>query len=309
MKKIFVISFVIYILLTLILVGCSKSPVEPASKESPPIPASQESEPAPPVTFDVLFPDGAPPLNHESEIRCIVKSYRDMKNVNIELRLPEGFELTSGNLSWFGDIPGGEKEIIRGTVRAIKTGSWEIDMYRSMDPEWQFGFSIGNGWYDAIYILISEDSAEWRKYPPYKNTGSTPGEVQVERVDETTIPTVDLSISHPPKVNEPAELICTLSSQIDMPGLNMQLELPYGATLIGSSPEWQVDLKAGVPAKNTAQIVFTYTGYNRIGWRVWQTGSEMAWGNQSAIELSIGEDQSSFFILTPVLSPPPQDTP
>ena len=311
MRHILIVSILISLFPVLLVTGCNQSQVEPANKESPPAPVSERnipSEPSPPITTELSFPNGAPSLNQEAELSCIIKAPAiSIMNMTVEIRLPEALELVSSNLSWFGDINSGDElEVIRANVRAVNTGNWAIEIRQTWYPERQSSLSFYPDWQDGIYVSISEDSAEWREYPPYRVPSSTPGVAQVEQVDETTVPIVDLTISHAPLLNEQAEVTCTISSLIDMPGTNAQIELTYGGDLVGGNLEWQGDLKAGVPVTFSAQIVFKGTGLRYIGWHVWQTGKEYSWANLRLICLRIGEDESSFCEeLIPVLPPSP----
>ena len=292
-KRLLLISILFCLILTLLSPGC---PQQPATEEMPP---------APPITVELSFPDGAPPLSHEAKLNCVVKARRNFENMSVEIGLPEGFELVSGDLSWVGDIPSGDDlEVIRATVRAVKTGNWTIEATTYIDPEKHSGFG-GTGRY-PIYVSISEDSSEWGIYPPWHEGGGHP--VPIEQVDERSIPIVDLSISHAPLLNEPAEITCTVTTLIDYPNMNAQVIFPYGAeaTVVEGNLEWHGDLIANVPVTFSAQVVFTYGGYYEIGWRVWQTGKEYSWANPRLICLLIGEDESSFCEEpTPVLPPEP----
>lgn len=155
MKRIFIVSILACVLLVSVAPGC----------------ASTETPPAPPVTVKLSFPDGAPPLNQEAELIYTIEVMEPgciLENMSIEIRLPEGFELVSGELSWFGDISSGDElEVIRATVRAVKTGNWTFESRCAINPETQFGISIVPGWHPAIYVSVFEDSAEWGKYPPW----------------------------------------------------------------------------------------------------------------------------------------------
>jgi hypothetical protein len=214
--------------------------------------------------------------------------------MSVDIRLPEAFELVGGNLSWFGDInQGAELEVVSAVVRAIEAGNWAIELRTSIDPEEQGGFSMYPDWQDAIYVAVSEDSAEWGVYPPWYEGGGH--EVPIEVVDETSSPIVALSISHAPLVNEPAEITCTLTTLIDYPDMNAQITSIYGdLALVDGSLEWHGDLAANMPATFSAQVVFTRSGVYEIGWRVWQTGQDFTWATPGLICLKIGEEESSF---------------
>lgn len=167
MKRIFILPILTGMLLTSMATGC----------------ASTETSPAPPITVELSFPDGAPPLNQEAELIYIMEVMEPgliLENMSIEIRLPEGFELVSGELAWFGDISSGDElEVIRATVRAVKTGNWTFESRCAMNPETQFGISIVPGWHPAIYVSVFEDSAEWGKYPPWYEGGGHPVEIEI----------------------------------------------------------------------------------------------------------------------------------
>ncbi|MBI2836275.1 MAG: hypothetical protein HYX85_01090 [Chloroflexi bacterium] len=120
--------------------------------------------------MDTSFPHGAPALNREARL-IVTVSAREMraKSMRANLRLPEGFELVSGNLSWMGDVAQGNKvDVITAIVRAVKEGSWTLWTTFYIDPK-EHGFfgTPEEGARFPIYVLISESSAEWRLNPPY----------------------------------------------------------------------------------------------------------------------------------------------
>ena len=168
MRRVFIISILVCALFASVAPGC----------------ASTETPPAPPITVELSFPDGAPPLNQEAELIYIMEVMEPgciLENISIEIRLPEGFELVSGELSWFGDISSGDElEVIRATVRAVKTGNWTIESRCAINPEKQCGISVVPGWHPAIYVSVSEDSAEWGITPPWYEGGGHPVEIEQE---------------------------------------------------------------------------------------------------------------------------------
>jgi len=133
-------------------------------------PQQSEQMPAEPITVHLSFPDGAPPLNQEAELVCMVKTpARSAKNMSVSVNLPEAFELVSGDLSWSGDISqGSEVEVIKAVVRSTKTGNWTIEATTYIDPEKHGGYG-GTGRY-FVYVSVFDNSAKWGIYPPwYKN--------------------------------------------------------------------------------------------------------------------------------------------
>ena len=139
------------------------------------------SAPAEPVIIDVSFPADAPLLGQTAELICVVKAHIfDVRNMSLEIILPEALELVSGDLSWMGNISEGEEvEVISAVVKSVKTGNWTIEVHGYINPE-EHGYYGGEGWF-PIYVSISEDSAEWGTVPPwYKGEPPTPTPVKVD---------------------------------------------------------------------------------------------------------------------------------
>ena len=141
--------------------------------------STTETSPAPPFTTEVSFPHGAPPLNQTAELVCAVSADSiNVRNMSLEISLPEGFELVSGDLSWTGDITKGSKiEVVKAIIRSINTGNWAIEITGYLNPEENGGIGMsGSG--PICYVSVSEDSAEWGKYPPWGKEGGYPVPVQ-----------------------------------------------------------------------------------------------------------------------------------
>jgi hypothetical protein len=242
MKNLAMLCMVVLLVLlpVSLVVGCPQQP-EP-----------EEISPAEPITVNLSFPDGAPPLNQEAELVCTVNALSmPVKNMSVSVNLPEALELVSGELSWVGDVAeGDEAEVIKAVVRSVKTGNWTIELTAYLNPEENGGLKISGSAH--IYISISEDSAEWGVTPPWYEGGGH--EVPIEVVEAPSTPIkVDLSISHAPAVNAVANLTCTVSSTKDAPNTTAQVKLPEGASLVSGSLNWQGNLKANEPVSFSAK--------------------------------------------------------
>jgi hypothetical protein len=129
-----------------------------------------------PEPLEVLFPNGAPALGQTAELIIVFRSSMPFKNVSIEIDLPDAFELVSGELYWFGDIPNvgdeiTEIEVIRAEIKAVEVGNWTIEYLRTMNPAEQYHVTLYPNWQPLFYVSVSEDSAEWGKYPPWYEGG------------------------------------------------------------------------------------------------------------------------------------------
>jgi hypothetical protein len=271
--------------------------------------SSANSAPSMPIEFIAAFPNGAPMLNQMAELRVAVQVRANIpaKDISIRVNLPEGVELLNGNLSWTGDVPIKSNEtVIIAQVKAVKIGNWTIDVRGIIDPKKNGGFG-GDNINASIYLLVTEKSAEWRKYPAYPPLGSTPlpvGQVPAT-INTDPSPKVDLTFKTIPLLNKPAEIICTLSTSVDMPNLTVHLLLPLGAEIVDGNAEWIGNLKAGVPTTFSKQILFRQPGRNGIGWHVSQAGRTTGWANTEVICLIIDETQS-YPCLNPTPIPPPR---
>lgn len=162
-----------------------------------------KTEPASPIDVDTSFPDGAPPLNQTAELVCIVNNhtYITLRDMSVDITLPDGFELISGKLSWLGDVPeGDEVEVIRAVIKSVKVGHWTIDCTSYLDPEKHGGL----GRMDAfdVYVLVSEDSAEWAYWALWYR--GDPSDLQVAQIDEPGLP--NQNVEDPPSISiEPPE--------------------------------------------------------------------------------------------------------
>lgn len=124
-----------------------------------------------PLTVNLLFPDGAPRLNQIALLVITVKAnYMDATNMIVRVNLPEALELVSGELSWNGSvIKGDQVDVIKATVKSVKTGNWQIGIYKYVNPD-ENGFGADGE--VPFYISISEDSAQWGKTPPWYKGGN-----------------------------------------------------------------------------------------------------------------------------------------
>ena len=144
--------------------------------------------PMEPFTGYLSFPDGAPRLGQTAELIYVVKAEAiNIKNMTVEVNLPEAFELVSGDLSWTGDIAkGDEAEVIRAVIKSVEVGNWTIETSGHLNPEENGGVGMsGSG--PAIYVAVSEDSAEWGKYPPWYEGGGVEVPVEREKAPSTPI--------------------------------------------------------------------------------------------------------------------------
>ena len=115
----------------------------------------QQDVSAPSVPISVrLYLSYAPWLNRVAELTCSVTVIFQASNLSVEITLPEGIALVSGDLSWRGDLPEKGKIDLKAVIKAVKIGNWTIEA--------KAGCPIGEGWYSdvaRIYLSVSENSA------------------------------------------------------------------------------------------------------------------------------------------------------
>jgi len=168
------------------------------------LPNKTSTPPTIPIEVQVAFPDGAPPLNQTAELTCTIITHRlTMKDMNLEIVLPDGLELINGQLSWTGVPPvDGSIQIINAEVKSVELGNWIIEIPYHINPVEPGGYG-GDG-KRLVYVSILEDSAEWNsRYPPWK----------------TGTPTVDTSDLPPPPVTSTKE---TTGDTKNLPSCNIR---------------------------------------------------------------------------------------
>jgi hypothetical protein len=197
MKKINTLMTLIIFILAILVASCNTTPpasnsiaIPPASTSniisttSPPIGA-----PTPVIEVKISFPNGAPPLNQTKELVCTIINNTQTSDiyVNLNVNLPESLELVSGQPSWEGTTQAKSLvDAIKINVKAIRTGNWAIKAPVNITK------IKGYGGTQEIYISISDNSAQWREYPPYSDSSSSPTGFRV------VIPTENVRTLPPP---------------------------------------------------------------------------------------------------------------
>jgi len=119
-----------------------------------------------PVSVELSFPHGAPRLNQAAELRCLVEFHTSADNVTLELNLPDGIELVSGDFpAHLGTMTRGDVKETKAIIRPVKVGNYTIEVKRSLvfrDPS----EIPGPGLY-YIYLSVAENSADWWAVPPW----------------------------------------------------------------------------------------------------------------------------------------------
>lgn len=99
-----------------------EEPVAPPPEQPPP------EAPSLPIKIN-LFTSEPPVLGKTVQVTTIFyleTGYQDAHDITARIILPEGFEKTSGDLEWKGDITHDNTCILKARIKAIKAGTWEI---------------------------------------------------------------------------------------------------------------------------------------------------------------------------------------
>ena len=213
--------------------------------------------------------------------------------IDLNVKLPDAFELVSGSLSWSGDISGrGTVTLVSAQVRSKEVGNWiiEIPLHITVDVDWL----KPNDRVIKTYVTVTEDSATWGNDPPRSN--SEPGVVPIQQVpDKWSVIETDLQVSCAPKLNEPAELSITILSPVDFPGMTAEIIFHHGVELLEGAEKQTIDLKAGVPVHLSATVIFTETGSHTVTADVAEL-IDGVWHHspQNTISFDIGIEQSTY---------------
>ena len=121
-----------------------------------PLTATVGSMPAP---FELNF-SGPPEFNEPVELTMdVVGGVLPYPDAAIEIDLPDGFELVSGDLEWQGNLTKDVPVQLKAVVKPVKTGDWVIE-------GWIIDSEEGKKIRTALYVSVSEDSVEVSKTPP-----------------------------------------------------------------------------------------------------------------------------------------------
>jgi hypothetical protein len=224
-----------------------------------------------PVSVELSFPHGAPRLNQTAELRCVVRLHTSADNVTLEINLPDGLELASGDVSVnLGTITKGDVKEVNAIIRPVKVGNYTIEY--KLSPIFRDQSLKGPGWH-YIYLSVTENSAEWGAVPPWLPEKAPPP--PVTPVPPTESPSgpikVELSLPYAPAVNETIDITCTVSSIIDAPNTTViitssrrltsedsySMARPY---VDGSNMTQTLNLKANQPVSFSASMVFKEPG-------------------------------------------------
>lgn len=82
---------------------------------------------APSTILDIkMIFETTPLLGENARLVCSVESELGAPETQVNVELPGGVALVSGDLSWHGDIPAGGKTKIKAMVKAVQAGNWTI---------------------------------------------------------------------------------------------------------------------------------------------------------------------------------------
>jgi len=116
---------------------------------------ANESNPSSPIRIKLRI-SSAPPLGKTAELLAVVTSAMDASDVEVQIRLPQGFAVISGGSpDWKGNVPRDHPVELRYVVMSVQVGDWVIDGH----VKWSFAEGSFYTDSDRIYISVSESSA------------------------------------------------------------------------------------------------------------------------------------------------------
>lgn len=107
----------------------------------------------------------APALNQTAELTCTVTSIKDAPNTMAQIKLPEGFELVSGDLLWRGDVTKSSQKSFNATIKSVKTGNWTIEAIAESKLEDGKPSEFYRAT-DHVHIVLGNITASISKTPP-----------------------------------------------------------------------------------------------------------------------------------------------
>ncbi|MFH1087178.1 MAG: hypothetical protein V1737_01165 [Chloroflexota bacterium] len=168
----------LFLILALLLPGCGRRGGLPPPGEG------GENSPTQPIKMELAVSD-LPTLGKPVELTAtfgIRDWYPQDKatNVTATIIFPDDIELVSGNPKWQGDVLRGKTYQMKVTMRAVKTGVWEVRA-SAFSPPYE-GFGGGTGY---LYISVTDTGATVSRRRPEAPRGYIWG---AEKLDPSRIP-------------------------------------------------------------------------------------------------------------------------
>jgi len=198
-----------------------------------------------------------PLLNQPTELTFSVTPTADAPNTSINIQLPKGIQLVSGNLSWEGNIEQGKTINNVVTVKVIKIGDWSIDgSVESILPDNNIVHSNF-----SVYISTSKDiSIVSIATTPAEISSSDPAQAVKLESNEKSITRDDvfyvgnLSFSEIPLLNQPTELTFSITPTADAPNTSINIQLPEGIQLVSGNLSWEGNIEQGKTINNIVTV-------------------------------------------------------
>jgi hypothetical protein len=180
--------FTLLILIMNVFLGCtanesvtrtSPSIVPPQQTNSSTPAQSPNDKPTPPIEVKIDFPNGAPALNQIADLTCTIVNHQvTMKDMTVQITLPEGLQLAGGQLAWTGVVSTNTSfKAMDAKVKAVKLGNWTADIQYSIKVVAPSGLAErGSG---SFYVLVGDNSAQWDQVRPPWLQGGQPGTAPV----------------------------------------------------------------------------------------------------------------------------------
>lgn len=119
----------------------------------------------PVIPIDLSFPNGAPRLNEDAELRITIMVPGSEK-ITVTTNLPDGLILISGSLSeQFEKTAAGDIKELQAIIKPVKVGNFPIDSalsFISWDPTF-----IPRITHNYVYLSVSKNSSVWGTSPPW----------------------------------------------------------------------------------------------------------------------------------------------
>ncbi len=120
--------FLMGVLVVVLLVGGCVQTTTPEEKTTFPESLEKFFE-----SVNISF-NATPLLNQPVELTIAASPLYDVSNATLEILLPEGFELVSGDLKWEGNLRRNETILLKAIIKSIKTGDWAIQFLAVANP-------------------------------------------------------------------------------------------------------------------------------------------------------------------------------
>ena len=257
----------------------------------------------------LLTLEGTPSLNNVVQLNLSAKALSNAPNTTVEILLPEGVVLVSGEIAWQGDISENNTVNLSCSVKTIREGSFTI---KGSAVSTQTNYIFGKE--DKIYLEVTSIGGTFTHTAP----PIIPGDNKLQPVPDqpgvtkpppksngkaTSPMEVLLTLDGTPSVNSVVQLNLSAKALTNAPNTSMQILLPEGVQLVSGEIAWQGDIPENNTVNLSCSVKAVREGSFTIVGSAISTQTNYVFGKEDKIYLEVTGTAGSFSHTAPQVKP------